>query len=505
MNKKQANSVDSSSFKRPTAPAVYRPQPIPKVLQTKKAAAPPVYRPQPAPKVLQTKSALPHLSPQKPAPVVGAKVGPARTTPVIQRSTNKQNSAPRFSPPIRPAPLRYGSGVIQRVTYKGVLYDPDTVLDQQRFHAEAKADMEREGTWAPGRSESIIEQIGKTTKTVLNVAALGLEEQGYWKDYDRAINADLAILVAIQRDIDTHTALLEGYIPDLKTRDLSVEVSASLGQLTDAFGRIPKKWKIAAVGVAEVERDVNNLLSLEPWGIQTKLDQKQLALTALQEERALKSLPKPTKPEKALEKDITKLKANQVKAAKLERDALASLKRMPLVKSAVEKMIRESAAAQYARGGVAHASVKSSMKRKKLYLGEIATTENIKNSSVSKARGVLWAKPWSPGVNTAFLEGGVGAKAVYKLKTAIPDNLKRMVVEGRHADFKDAVRDQAAKAYHPFWQGIEGRFTIYTDELTYLMQKGYRLHEFRKKDGSTQQIMVHSDNLVEVTAAYDGR
>src|ERR1041385_8182040 len=52
----------------PAAPPAYRPQPIPKVLQTKQPAtdrialqsglsptAPPAYRPQPTPKVLQTK------------------------------------------------------------------------------------------------------------------------------------------------------------------------------------------------------------------------------------------------------------------------------------------------------------------------------------------------------------------------------------------------------------------------------------------------------------------
>src|SRR5205807_2417531 len=55
----------------PAAPAVYRPQPLPRVLQGKITAlpkppnqtqrspvAPPVYRPQPVPKVLQTKIAV---------------------------------------------------------------------------------------------------------------------------------------------------------------------------------------------------------------------------------------------------------------------------------------------------------------------------------------------------------------------------------------------------------------------------------------------------------------
>jgi hypothetical protein len=61
----------NKNIKTPAAPPVYRPQPVPKVLQRKEAtvqsppavgpkhtpAAPPVYRPQPAPKVLQAKPA----------------------------------------------------------------------------------------------------------------------------------------------------------------------------------------------------------------------------------------------------------------------------------------------------------------------------------------------------------------------------------------------------------------------------------------------------------------
>lgn len=45
-------------FKKPIAPPAYRPQPVPRVLQTKtmQVKAPPVYRPQPAPRVLQAKT-----------------------------------------------------------------------------------------------------------------------------------------------------------------------------------------------------------------------------------------------------------------------------------------------------------------------------------------------------------------------------------------------------------------------------------------------------------------
>jgi hypothetical protein len=214
---------------------------------------------------------------------------------------------------------------------------------------------------------------------------------------------------------------------------------------------------------------------------------------------------KPSKKENQLEKDLKQLRKDLASVNALEVKALASVAKMAQVKQSIEKDIRESAAAQYKRGLVGHESVKSSMKRKKFYLGEIATTEGIKNSSVTKARGVLWAKPWAPGVNTAFLEGGVTAGAVYKLKTAVPDNIKKALADGDHAAFKDSVRNQNSMAYRPFWHGVENRFTTYTDELTYLLQNGYRLHEFSRKDRTTQQLLVHPSQLAAVTAAYDGR
>ena len=108
--------------KTPVAPPVYRPQPVPKVLQTKKANGPqpnspsvgrlngvqqqsaaqtirkpisvPVYRPQPVPKVLQTKksnSVHPHLTPH--APVVGKRVIAGANA--IQRSTSPHQSLVR--------------------------------------------------------------------------------------------------------------------------------------------------------------------------------------------------------------------------------------------------------------------------------------------------------------------------------------------------------------------------------------------------------------------------
>ena len=91
------------------APPVYRPQPVPKVLQTKTAAshhpvsqpkqapaAPPVYRPQPVPKVLQTKSATVQ-------PSVQARRQPV--APPVYRPEAKKLVQPKAISPLRKAPV----------------------------------------------------------------------------------------------------------------------------------------------------------------------------------------------------------------------------------------------------------------------------------------------------------------------------------------------------------------------------------------------------------------
>jgi hypothetical protein len=430
---------------------------------------------------------------------------------VVQRATNKPVSASRSFPP---ASARPRAAVIQRVTYKGVVYDPAKDDEQQRFQAVAKADMEKAGTWGYGRSENIVKQIGVTTKTIESAAALAIEEESHWKEYDRELNENLKILPAIQAAIDHAHRQLETYLPRLRTEDLSVQVGLAVSMLQEAIKLIPEKWNLQSLGGEQVENEMVLLLKLKPWELDAAKRQKQEALQAATQDRLQKiqasQLPqgaKPTKAEKNLAKDIKKLDLEIGKVGDRLIRVQSALDRLPLIKQRIETEIRQSAAGQYKRASDAHVGLKSPMKNKKLYLGEIATTEAIFKSKAKphKARGVLWASPWAPGVNIAFLEGGVGSGAVYKLKTAVPDHLKQLLATGKHAEFRAAVKDQGAKEYWPFWQGQHGRFTIYTDELTYLLQKGYRLHEFKRKDKSVQQIMVHPAQLDAVAAAYDGR
>ena len=120
----------SSNKSNPThaAPPAYRPQPVPKVLQTKKPvapvshsrlhhapAAPPVYRPQPVPKVLQRQAtppqreAAPRVNKQTVAPAVSK---PQPVSKVLQRkASDKAVENSRRQDVVRPAPA-HGS-VIQ--------------------------------------------------------------------------------------------------------------------------------------------------------------------------------------------------------------------------------------------------------------------------------------------------------------------------------------------------------------------------------------------------------
>lgn len=142
--------------KLPVAPAVYRPQPIPKVLQRRTAAnqrppqtalqrkpvAPPVYRPQPLPKVLQTKASQANLPPHptRRAPAAPPAYRPQPLPKVLQtkisgRQTSqnappaqaiRQMSSQAAAHPLRPtaspvslrqSPVRYPRpAVVQRTT-----------------------------------------------------------------------------------------------------------------------------------------------------------------------------------------------------------------------------------------------------------------------------------------------------------------------------------------------------------------------------------------------------
>lgn len=150
------------------APPVYRPQPVPRVLQPKTGgkqaaggrattgprhpAAPPAYRPQPTPKVLQLKQvggqpqpparAAQHHRPPSAPPAYRPGPAPAGSRPAPGRDARAPAAPPAYCPPTAPQvilPKRLGpqrgaaapprphpGAVVQRtVTYQGVTYDEE--------------------------------------------------------------------------------------------------------------------------------------------------------------------------------------------------------------------------------------------------------------------------------------------------------------------------------------------------------------------------------------------
>lgn len=437
------------------APPVYRPR---QAASLQRTAAPPVYRPQPAPGLQRTAT--------------------ARTA------------------------------VVQRVTYRGVLYEPGNNERQTLFRQKAQEDMETKGTWAPGRSETYIAEIGETTATLADVDLLSQAEQNKWRDYDRGVNQDLLGVDVVLGTITTQIGIVKTQLAMAETQNVKIAVDNAVSAVELAIGQIPAKWAIEKhTGFGTIKVAVTNYLKLEPWTrAATALEIQQLVQEINIGREKLAPLQKTPKPLKALEakKEKAELKIQNItEKGNLARQAVDQ---PGAVTARIKRTIRETAKQQFARGLSAHTSAKSTMTEKKQYLGEIATTGALRNTG-DKGKGVLWASPWSPGVNTAFLEGGAEGNNVFKLKTAIPDDLENFLINGQIAEFRDAVRGKTTSKYYPFWNSLENpaRFTIYTEELAYLIGKGYRLHKFRRKNGQTQQLMVAPGNLGKVQVAYQGR
>jgi hypothetical protein len=392
------------------------------------------------------------------------------------------------------APAAPRGRLIQRVTYKSVEYRPALEDDQLRFFEEAKRDLG--ASWAPGRSEQYIKEIGLSDDVITDAVGLREAEERKWKDFDKAVNVDLRLLDDVEAAIALQTTTLERLTPELKASDNTREVTEALGLIRQAIQRVPEKWNIEKLtGFNRIETLIKEYLKLGPW-IAVPADLLTLRQGATTKS-ARKTLEKQEKQEVARQ---TKLKA---RATDIE-PAVAELKN---ITAKLKEKIRLSAAEQYGRGQTGYISPKSSMKTNKLYLGEIETTKALRGRG-DKGRGVLWASPWSPGVNTAFLEGGVKGGSVYKLKTPLPDALKLLAQNGDSAGFRAAVKDKTDSKFWPFWNSLESpqRFTIYTEELVYLMDKGYKLQEFKRKGGKgNQQMMVAPGQLSAVSTAYSGR
>ena len=137
---------------KPVAPPVYRPQPVPRVLQTKMATAPPVYRP-------QTSRIQPKMAGVvRPQPPVAQRMPAAPAANVVKR-------------PVFPAPAKPQRVVAQ--TPK-----PPHTAASRTVQRQAKNTVQREVVFAPGSRTNVVnvaESVGRLvdfgiTRTVLNGA-----------------------------------------------------------------------------------------------------------------------------------------------------------------------------------------------------------------------------------------------------------------------------------------------------------------------------------------------
>ena len=124
----------AQNIKRPVAPPVYRPQPVPKVLQAKSrpagqvhptslqskpaVVAPRAYRPLPVPKVLQSKIAVVKQTPAVPktgSPAMRLVNRPQTLAPHAQRSVQTRTVQPKTAVPVRAHIPSRGTNTIQRM------------------------------------------------------------------------------------------------------------------------------------------------------------------------------------------------------------------------------------------------------------------------------------------------------------------------------------------------------------------------------------------------------
>ena len=202
---------------KPVAPAVYRPQPTPKVLQRKTAprqqphgagpkrppAAPPVYRPQPVPKVLQRKAtAQPRLSPSTQPnrlPVAPPAYRPQPVPRVLQRKVAQGRPLP-VGEKINPA-----ARVIQRLVLR---LGEDKAVNASAERLEQKLD--KQGQIKPGH-----EPMPKDT----GLANLGKQEKLHIVGHGTQVENDSGLVTHVTHLGDYNPEELADYLIKLGLRE----------------------------------------------------------------------------------------------------------------------------------------------------------------------------------------------------------------------------------------------------------------------------------------------
>jgi hypothetical protein len=408
--------------------------------------------------------------------------------------------------------LEKESLLVQRVTYKETKYEPGIEQEQENFLAEAEKDLKANKAWVENRSKRLVKALGLTDNVIPNVDDLILKEKGQWKGFDVAIEKDIQQLDKILKKIKEAAIELAEKLPKLKTDEMFKEdLTRCSDLLRKAQQQIPEKMRLKEEKILyKFQQSLFEYIAAEPWLEKEKRE----SLKKEQEEKgkAIEADGNITQRQKTkqlenLTKDFQKREKALDKISKLENEVNVDMAKLVQVPEAIPNSLRKSAEEQFTRGQTGYRfSGVNTISNNKLYIGQIEDTMKIKDNKLKeKGRGVLWATPWAPGVNVGFIEGGIAGKQVFKLKTDIPAELISYLEKGEIAIFKAEVKDKTDKEYWPFWHGIDKRFTQFTIELETLIANGYKLKQFKRKNGSIQQVMATDDHMSELQKYYKDR
>lgn len=235
--------VPLQNVRRPVAPPVYRPQPIPKVLQTKSAlplspqklqlprqpVAPPVFRPPPAPKILQ-----PKLLPTQIRPTVRAPPVPHRLVPVPKVVQTKNQPAPA---------VKLGATV--QLASRSRSAKKKEVLKRTPFSAEVKREVEIKK--------------GEHRRHIIPNHLMRHMLLNWWnahKDDDEGEKTSVAKLEKILKD-------LNNYIPNLIPGDGAS--NSAIGMLSTAIGGRLDEIKAGDLSASEVGELLSRYRGFVQW------------------------------------------------------------------------------------------------------------------------------------------------------------------------------------------------------------------------------------------------
>jgi hypothetical protein len=181
----------------------------------------------------------------------------------------------------------------------------------------------------------------------------------------------------------------------------------------------------------------------------------------------------------------------------------ASLDRANEQKKALQRaeLAKDSTRAIYIKSGdtvFANAyKVESKSGKNKLYLGnkeEVALFASEGDKAEQRKHRILDAGVWSWDVNFAWLEGGINARACFKLKSELPESVKQAIMRNARnrvsqinaRDFKELCEKSepaTGKTYSDLWHSGENRLTWYALEIVTLLENGYRFRWADKTGG----------------------